>query len=91
MAAGTTGVLGGSRAVSSLVVKLVWLPGPASIFIVGSQHHSSLGGDSTFNDSLLPQWTPGRERERDRPIDCRGDSGSHPHPHPQGNMTLLAS
>lgn len=47
VAAGPGGHVGGSGAVSSLAVKLAWVPGPASVFTVGSQRHSSLGGDST--------------------------------------------
>lgn len=61
MAAGNTGVLGGLRAVASLAVKLVWVSGPASVFMVGSQHHSSLWGDSTF--ILTPSYLSGPQGE----------------------------
>lgn len=88
VAVDTTGVLGGSRAVASLAVKLVWVPGPASVFMVGSQHHSSLRGDSTF--ILTPSYLSGPQGEKGKgtgqlPAEVTEVTA------PQGNMTLLAT
>lgn len=87
MAAGTTRVLGGSRAVASLAMKLVWVPGPASVFMVGSQHHSSLRGDTTF--ILTPSYLSGPQGEKGKGTGQLPAEVTEVTLPPQGNMTLL--
>lgn len=44
------------RAVSSLMMKLAWIPGPRCVLTVGSRHHSSLKPGVHLHPQSLWHW-----------------------------------